>query len=139
MRRARKSRASTTLSFAPNFVLSSTHSPAFYMCGALVVASIVLGGGSRSGFAGDVILQLLSIPLLLWALREIYWAPSWNPGVRWAAVICALLLLIPVVQLIPLPASLWAALPGRDVISGTYELLGRNMPAQPLSMGPSAT
>lgn len=139
MGRARKSRASTKISFAPSFVLSSAHSLALYLCGTLIVASIVLGGGSRSGFVGDVILQLLSIPVLLWCSREMWRAPSWNNGIRWSGLICALLILIPLLQLIPLPTGFWASLPGREAISRTYALLGRDLPAQPLSMSPSAT
>ncbi|GAG36806.1 unnamed protein product, partial [marine sediment metagenome] len=58
---------------------------------------------------------------------------------RLALVFCALLLLIPILQLIPLPPSLWAFLPGRDEIVTSYRLLGLDLPWRPITMTPDAT
>ena len=39
-----------------------------WMCGAVVAFAVVLGGGTHTGFLGDVIAQLLAVPLLTGAL-----------------------------------------------------------------------
>jgi hypothetical protein len=40
------------------------------MSGSIIVASCVLGGGSRAGFFGDVVAQLLAVPLFTLGLRN---------------------------------------------------------------------
>ena len=41
--------------------------PLFYACAFMLACSLVLGGATRSGFLGDVILALLAIPCSRWA------------------------------------------------------------------------
>jgi O-antigen ligase len=110
----------------------------FYLTVGTLAASILLGGGTHSGFLGDAVLQLISIPLLCLALREIIKSGAYRP-LKGPLAFAALLALVPATQLIPLPASIWTALPGRDVISETYRLLGQAPPAMPLTLSPSAT
>ena len=42
--------------------------PLFYGCALMLGCSLVLGGATRSGFPGDLILALLAIPLLALAV-----------------------------------------------------------------------
>ena len=85
----------------------------FWLSGVLLISSALLGGGTRAGFVGDVIVQLLAIPLLLGAvwqgakprpidlpLRRAYGFPL----LMAALAVCGML----VVQLLPLPGSVWA-------------------------------
>src|SRR5262245_53926758 len=104
----------------------------------LVVACLVLGGGTRTGFLSDVVIQLLAIPLLLIALRRVAGLPSLK-GARWALVLCLAIALVPVLQLIPLPPSVWTELSGREPAMETFRLLGQELPWMPLSLSPSAT
>lgn len=110
----------------------------FYLTGGVLAASLVLGGGTRSGFLGDVVLQLISIPLLWAALRELIVSGVYQ-RLKWPLAFAATIMLLPAAQLIPLPTTIWPLLPGREVLSETYRLLGQSQPLLPLTMSPTAT
>jgi O-antigen ligase len=110
----------------------------FYLCAFLVVAALVLGGGTRTGFLSDVIVQLLAVPLLLaalWCYREL---PSPRPG-GWALLFCLALVAVPLLQAVPLPPEIWSKLPGRDAAIEALTLAGGELPWMPLSLAPQAT
>ena len=108
-----------------------------YMTGGVLAASIVLGG-SRSGLLGDLILEVISVFLLCAALSELITSHAVR-HLKWPLIFAALVALLPLAQLIPLPSALWTRLPGREVISETYRLLNVSQPLLPLTMSPSAT
>ena len=110
----------------------------FYLTGGVLAASILLGGGTRSGFVGDVVLQLISV-LLLWAALSRLIISRSAAYLKWPLGFAAAVALLPTVQLIPLPTALWSLLPGREVISETYKLIEQSQPLLPLTMSPSAT
>jgi len=117
--------------------LSSEHGIAC-LTGFVLAASIALGGATRNGFPGDVILQFLSIVLLTATLREIVFSGSlWH--FKWPLIFAGVVVLVPVMQLLPLPPELWNRLPGRALIAETYALIDRPLPPLPLTMSPSAT
>ena len=69
--------------------------PLFYACAFIAAASLVLGGGARSGHLRDAILALLSIPLFalgyLAAIRYGYYSADAMgsvvlPSTRWPAI-----------------------------------------------------
>ena len=114
----------------------------------VLVVGLVCGGGTRNGFIGDVILQLAAIPLLVWCLfsksEKSHGAagasqPERVPGRLPALIFCFALVLVPIVQLIPLPLAIWQWLPGRDVIREAFDLIGKPMGPQPISMVPDST
>jgi O-antigen ligase len=110
----------------------------FYLCALVTVAALVLGGGTRSGFLSDAILQLIALPLLilsLWRLTQQRAARS-RP---WLVAFCAALVLVPVLQTLPLPPSLWTELPNRKSEVEVLELVGRGLPWMPVSVAPHAT
>jgi O-antigen ligase len=108
-----------------------------YMTGGVLAASIVLGG-SRSGLLGDLILEVISVFLLCAALSQLITSHAVR-HLKWPLIFAALVALLPLAQLIPLPSALWTRLPGREVISETYRLLNQSQPLLPLTMSPSAT
>jgi O-antigen ligase len=110
----------------------------FLLCTFVMVSCLVLGGGTRPGFLSDAVIQLLAIPLLLIALRRLAGLPSLK-GMRWALTLCLAIVLIPSLQLIPLPPSVWTALPGREPAIEAFALLARELPWMPLSLSPRAT
>ena len=110
----------------------------FLLCTIVLVASLVLGGGTRTGFLSDAVIQLLAIPLLLIAVRRLAALPSLKGG-RWALALCLAIALIPALQLVPLPPSVWTALPGRAPAMEAFQLLGQGLPWMPLSLSPRAT
>src|SRR6478736_10184946 len=96
--------------------------PLLYLCAFVMVASLVLGGGTRGGFLSDAILQLLAVPLLLVALWRIIDVPLIVEARR-ALWFCSAVVAIPLIQLVPLPPWLWTALPHRGPSVEAYTTL----------------
>jgi O-antigen ligase len=122
--------------------ISAALGSSFALCAIVLVASLVLGGGTRSGFMGDVVLQLIAVPALLIVLARWIAYPPGAPGRRSAhvaLVICSLVVALPALQLIPLPPELWSKLAGRNVVGAAYVFIDRELPWMPLSMTPRAT
>ena len=111
------------------------------LCAFEMVASVMLGGGTHPGFLSDAILQLVSIPLLLVALSQLTGKQRSHQGkaVKVALLICFLIVLVPVIQLVSLPPSLWASMPGRKPLTDAFDLLGQAPPWMPVSVSPHAT
>jgi O-antigen ligase len=124
-------------------VREASFSAVFWLTAFTLLAAMLLGGGTRGGFLSDAILQLLSIPLLLLAgsrLSELVWrhADKWRQ-VRWELLFCLAVVLLPLIQLIPLPPWLWTLLPDRAPTIAAFDDLQRGLPWLPISVSPSAT
>lgn len=110
--------------------------------GAVLLASLLLGGGTRAGFLADAALQALSIPVLLVAIHR--WQ-HYRTGSREADSVNAALALaaglvsIHLVQLVPLPHELWSWLPARQEVVWSLELIGADRPWLPISVAPDTT
>src|SRR5262245_44397802 len=105
----------------------------------LLVGCLTLGGGTSAGFLSDSILQLIAIPVVLvcrWRLLDA--ATSTRPA-RWQLLFCLGVVLLPLLQLVPLPPLFWTALPNRQPLVATFELLQRDLPWLPISILPRAT
>ncbi len=112
----------------------------FGLCAFAMTFSILLGGATRSGYLSDAVLQVLSLPLLLVSLWRIVDLQSGALGkFRWELVFCGAILLLPLLQLVPLPAFVWSTLPGRGAVASVFDLLGDGMPWMPISVSPEAT
>src|SRR5262245_42010680 len=112
--------------------------PLFYLCAGVMAASLILGGGSRAGLRLDATLQLLTIPLVLVSLWRIF-DVSLTRQMRRALWFCLAIVVLPLLQLIPLPPWLWTALPNRQPSAEAYNILGRAVPWMPISVSPMAT
>jgi O-antigen ligase len=111
--------------------------PVYILTCVVFVASIVLGGGTHSGFLSDVLLQFAALPLLGVAATKL--RDGWVPELKCPLIFVATVVSLPLVQLLPLPPSVWTLLPGHNVVSDTYVLLGERLPARPLTLSPTAT
>lgn len=103
----------------------------------LTLACFWWGGGSRNDIPGLIILQpfaVLCIAALLLAPGEIDW-----PLIRTPLVLLGALAAIMLVQLVPLPPSIWAALPGQDRLISFVALAGDELPWRTLSVTPDLT
>ena len=110
-----------------------------FYCSALVLAaSVMLGGGTRGGFLSDVILQVISVPLIIVALWHLA-RPGVARGVRWAIVACLLLLLVPLLQLLPLSPRIWSLFPARSEVTTAHALLNAAPTWLPVSVSPHNT
>lgn len=109
-----------------------------FLTGLVLACSILLGGATHSGSLGDAVLQIISIPLLLFALGALSKRRSseWHklPFAFAAALVC-----LPAIQLLPLPCGVWTRLPGREIIAETYALTDQGAPMLPMTMTPEAT
>ena len=104
----------------------------------VVVGALVLGGATQEGAVVQAAVRLISLPLFFWAAWRV--AGQKPRGLAlWPIALLAAVLLVPVVQLIPLPPGLWRALPGRGDLAATYGVAGLAAPWLPLSLTPDAT
>lgn len=73
---------------------------------AMLVLCVVTGGNSAKGNLGMMAAQMLAIPLLCFSA---YFASlRGNPGmVRWGAAVALLIAVVPLLQLLSIPAPLW--------------------------------
>ena len=110
----------------------------FWLCGGVIVACLLFGGGARSGYLSDTLIQLIAIPLFLASLLRLLDLPA-SKHTRWAMAFCLAIALVPILQLVPLSPRVWTALPNRETVAATYDLLGRELPWMPLSVSPRAT
>jgi hypothetical protein len=98
---------------------------------------MLFGGAGGYGWS-DAVVQIAALPLLAWALFKLA-PPQLGPGGRWAIGLLCAMLAWPLLQLIPLPPSLWSGLPGRAEIASAYEAAGITLPWLPISLYPRAT
>ncbi len=112
----------------------------FGLCCAVVLLALVTGGGTSSGFYGDVAVQFLSIPLLITALWPAFGVEGdQKKKARVALAVCSICALVVFMQVCPLPFDVWA---GRNALlpGGDETRFGAYHPGwSPLSITPQAT
>src|SRR5580698_114864 len=88
-------------------------------------------------------LLLLAIPLLLWSasrLGDQFWRHRAKVRqLRWELIFCLAVVLVPLIQLVPLPPVLWTLLPDRAPLIASFDGLGHGLPWLPISVSPNAT
>ncbi len=116
--------------------LSRSRYHAALACLFLTLA-IILGGGNIDNPSTELALELLA------ALCAIAWI--WMPGslrlpVDWKVwLVAGLILLVPLLQLIPLPPSIWTTLPGRERELAALNLVAKADSWRPLTVSPHRT
>jgi O-antigen ligase len=103
-----------------------------------LILCALFGGASAAGYLGNLLLQLLAIPIIFWSLAITRRTPISHPAKQLLLLVAAMLILI-FAQLIPLPPMIWSALPGRELVTRGFRLLGEPLPWLPISLVPSAT
>jgi O-antigen ligase len=106
---------------------------------ALVSLAIALGGGGTVNPQTEMVLQvatfLLTIPLL--TIDSCKRGLANVPSAAW--LLAWLVIVIPVIQLIPLPPSIWQKLPGREVEVQSLTLALSQQSWMPLTVAPART
>lgn len=105
---------------------------------ALLAAAFFLGGASRQHELRLAMVQLAALPLLV-LVSTAFVDRTVVARHRLALSIAALVAVLPLVQLIPLPPAIWTSLPGRDQPALALELAGIRPGWQPLSLTPDRT
>jgi O-antigen ligase len=103
----------------------------------VVFVALVCGGGTRQGLWSDALVQIVSLPLLAVASFRLWALPG--PSKRMPLFLIFVVVLVPVLQLIPLPPRVWAILPGRGEVAEAYTAAGMSLPFLPISLEPLTT
>jgi len=106
-----------------------------WLAPAFVLCALVLGGSSSGGLWANLLLQWLSAILLLVLIAS----RAALPVPRALLVLGAAAVCLPILQLVPLPPSLWTLLPQRGAVAEGFALAGTALPWMPLSLDPDAT
>ena len=103
----------------------------------VVFVALVCGGGTRQGLWSDALAQIVSLPLLAVAFSRLRLA---NPSeLRLALLLVFTVVLVPCLQLIPLPPQVWTILPGRAEVAEAYKAADMSLPVLPISLEPLTT
>ena len=124
---------------APADLALTLPQPGVMVVMAALAVALVLGGGGTTNPGTEMILQPLVALLLALPLLHPKLADGLGPIPRPAWVIAALVLVIPVLQLIPLPPAIWHSLPDRAPEIASLSLVGQADRWMPWSMAPART
>ena len=113
--------------------------PGTALCMVLVGAAIVLGGGGTVNPQTEMILQVLTAILMIPLCVSARWQRGLGQVPPAIQLLAVLVLLLPVLHLVPLPPSIWQALPGRGIERQALALAGADTAWMPLSMAPART
>lgn len=103
---------------------------------AFVCALALFGGASRADEPQQLTIRLAAILAMVVTLWPLDFAPlRRRPALIWAA---GVLVLLPLAQLIPLPADIWATLPGHEPYAEIARMTGTTQ-WRPSSLAPDLT
>jgi O-antigen ligase len=102
---------------------------------SVLLLALLFGGGTQQGFWSDTIIQLASLALL----GVVLLSPNLVQVPRGLVILLCLLVALPVAQIIPLPPTLWTALPGREEVARAYSAASISLPWLPISLAPNIT
>lgn len=113
----------------------SAHS--VYIALAAVLASLLLGGGGSPAPLPELILQcLLAVLAAAWVILV---PQAFQETPRSVVYLSALILVLPLLQLVPLPPAVWQTLPGRESQQAALDLVGEADSWRSLSLSPART
>lgn len=92
------------------------------LCVLLLIAFVFGGGGSRFGLA-NLVVQLAALTMLAFRYEPV--VRFWRESPRALRFMIAATLVLPLVQIIPLPEQIWSALPGRQLVARSLEMTGQ--------------
>lgn len=106
---------------------------------AMVALAIMLGGGGTVNPQTETVLQFLTAMILLPLTLSANWQRGLGPVPQTTWLIGFMVVILPIVHLIPLPPSIWQALPGRGVEVQSLAAIGAEQAWMPLSLAPART
>lgn len=119
--------------------------PVFWAAAALLGTALVFGGGGSPNAWSEMVVQMVAAFLLLglvWAAPRFGRGHTASAPVRLTGTaiwIGALVLLVPLFQLVPLPPALWQSLPGRAEEVAALKLAGDADSWRAFSVSPHMT
>ena len=103
----------------------------------VVFVALIFGGGTRQGLWSDALAQIVSLPLLAVAFFRLKALPSSQLRLPLFLIFAAVV--VPVLQLVPLPPQVWTILPGRAEVAEAFRAAGMSLPFLPISLEPLTT
>ncbi|WP_421693812.1 O-antigen ligase family protein [Aestuariivirga sp.] len=123
---------------APRHVKAASHYAWPAAVSFTLLLAIVCGGSSEANSAGFITFRLLCIGLFAAALYRLQ--SMRLSRMEWLTLVLAMAgVAIVALQLIPIPAGLFASLPGREFVAKTFSVAGIEPHAMPLTLIPAAT
>jgi O-antigen ligase len=110
------------------------------LVGIFLVLVVALGGGGSPNPTTELLLEIsFTVCAAVWLWLPCEWADGDGQVDPLVFVLVAIPLAIPIVQLLPLPPSLWASLPARQDEFASLSLVGREHSWRPISLSTSRT
>ena len=104
----------------------------------LLASTLVLGGGGTPSPLPETLLEFITVMMVaMWVGHAPQDSSAKVPPAAWW--IAGAVLVLPMAQLVPLPPSLWHALPGRNLEQSALGLVGATDSWRPWSMTPDRT
>lgn len=95
------------------------------------VALVFGGGGANYGFL-NLVVQILALVFIAFRLDDL--AVGWRRIGPFAKILILSTLALPLIQFIPLPPSVWQALPGRDLVQEALRLIEADRAWRPIAI-----
>jgi hypothetical protein len=112
---------------------------AIFACAlVLLINATLFGGASQTNALSLAVVEVASLPMFFVGLYLVLAGAAPKASVL-PLVVLALVVVVPVVQLMPLPPSVWTRLPGREPIARIFDVAGLGRPSLPFSMAPEET
>ncbi|WP_313436537.1 O-antigen ligase family protein [Novosphingobium sp.] len=105
--------------------------------GFLVLAALLFGGGGSGAGLANLVVQLVALALL--AVNGSAVGAFFRSAPRGLVILLGVTLLLPLLQLVPLPPAIWQALPGREFAAQALEATGGADVWMPFSLDPNRT
>ena len=96
----------------------------------------ILLGGSAQGLWSNLLLQLLGVALIAWSAISAQPADDDSDSPALVYAILGLAGLVVLLQIVPVPPSLWAEMPLRTALASGQSVIGNESPWLPLSVTP---
>lgn len=102
----------------------------------LLIDAILFGGASRLDLLAPMVVRVVAMIVIVWLIWRV---PPREWRIRWGSGLLIVgMLTVPMLQLIPLPWSVWTRLPGHGNLVQVYRYLGET-PWRPISITPDRT
>jgi len=101
---------------------------------AFIVCLAIAGGASRADALGQAIVR----PAAAAAIAVLLLAHGKPSLPRWPMLILVAAMALPLLQLIPLPPSIWPQLPGRQAFLAAAQIADADQPWRPIALSPGA-
>lgn len=108
----------------------------FWAVLAIIGFAVVFGGGGSKYGLSNLTVQLCALIAL--GLNHVAFLRFWKSAPHTLSALVVFSLLLPLAQIVPLPPEIWTAMPGRELVAQSFDLIGEQ-PWAALSVDPLRT